>query len=334
MKAITVSAPGAPPQVSYSIPIPSPGPGQILVKTRYVAVNPVDAMISQFGSPFIPSWPLTPGCDASGIVVRVGQNAVSALGKEFNEGDEVCGCTRVGWSGFTAWGEYFLFDAHVCIPIPPSISLAAASGMGVGILSASLGIFSCLSIPLPDPARLAKKRGDWALVCGGAGNVGLFAVQLLKLCGFKVVATCSERNFGLVESLGADATISSALPHPSVVSSIQRIIATDSLIYAFDATSMNNTLISSLFSSLPPPPHPPLPSSPSSASPRLYTTTNSWDPLPQSSKTTHPFIATPIQLGPIGRPEAVALNGNLRRYIPVLYQLLESGKLVAGQYSI
>lgn len=86
-------------------------------------------------------------------------------------------------------------DAPVTIPKPPDISLAEASASGVGILTASLGVFDGLRVPLLDATALPEPRDEWALVFGGAGSVGQFAVQLLKVAGFKVVTTCSAKSF-------------------------------------------------------------------------------------------------------------------------------------------
>lgn len=51
-------------------------------------------------------WPLVPGCDAGGLVVKVGKNALNPLGTPFKEGDEVFGCTRLGCKGYSTWQEY------------------------------------------------------------------------------------------------------------------------------------------------------------------------------------------------------------------------------------
>lgn len=61
----------------------------------------------------IDSWPLTPGTDAAGIVVKAGKNAISPLGKPFKEGDRVFGCTRLGTAKYQAFQEYvctFVFN--------------------------------------------------------------------------------------------------------------------------------------------------------------------------------------------------------------------------------
>jgi NADPH:quinone reductase-like Zn-dependent oxidoreductase len=151
----------------------------------------------------VQSWPFIPGCDAAGTVVKVGANAVSALGTTWKTGDRVFGCTRLGVQGYTPWAEYFLFDAAVCIPLPDGLSLAEAAGTGVGLFTAALGVFDCLEIPLLDPDNLPGPRDEWAVVFGGAGSVGQFAVQLLRVAGFKVAATSSVKSFD-VRSVEAD----------------------------------------------------------------------------------------------------------------------------------
>lgn len=88
---------------------------------------------------------------------------------------------------------------------------------------------------------------------------------------------------------------------------------------AFDAVSINNALVSAVFASIP------------TSSPRLYTTTNDWDPLPESSLG---FTSSSILLGPIGRPDADKLNQRLNEFVPVIYKLLEAGKLKVGEYSV
>jgi NADPH:quinone reductase-like Zn-dependent oxidoreductase len=59
------------------------------------------------------------------------------------------------------------------------------------VQTACLGVFNGLNIPLPDAANLPAPSNEWALVLGGASSVGKIAVQLLKVAGYKVVASCS-----------------------------------------------------------------------------------------------------------------------------------------------
>ena len=53
----------------------------------------------------VESWPMTPGADIAGVVIKAGPNAVSPLGKEFKEGDGVFSCSRLGMKGYAPWAE-------------------------------------------------------------------------------------------------------------------------------------------------------------------------------------------------------------------------------------
>lgn len=86
-------------------------------------------------------------------------------------------------------------DAAVTIPKPANITLAEASTAGVGVITAFLGIFDGLNIPLVDPDNLPSAKDEWVLVFGGASAVGKFAVQTLKAAGYKVATTCSAKSF-------------------------------------------------------------------------------------------------------------------------------------------
>jgi NADPH:quinone reductase-like Zn-dependent oxidoreductase len=58
-------------------------------------------MMAEWGI-LVDSWPLVPGVDAAGVVIKVGEKAAS----RFKVGDEVCGCTRLGMAGYSTLEEY------------------------------------------------------------------------------------------------------------------------------------------------------------------------------------------------------------------------------------
>lgn len=93
---------------------------------------------------------------------------------------------------------------------------------------------------------------------------------------------------------------------------------------AFDAVSVNNSLLVALFGAL---------ASASEGTTRLYTTTNDWDPIPVSTAA-NSFEVHLIQLGPIGRPEAKDLNKRLGEIVPVVYELFSNGKLKPSELSV
>lgn len=213
-------------------------------------------------------------------------------------------------------------QAGVAVPIPPALSLEQAAGMGVGLLTAAEGVFTCLGLPLPDIAASTPTRDlmeqPWALVLGGASSVGFNAVQLLLACGLRVVATCSPRSNALLENLGVRC-VSYALLEQEIIGEVAQI--TDRrLQYVFDAVGSNNGLISGLFEAA------------SGGNEVMFTTTNAFEPLPAFDG----LYAKAIQLGPIGQPgpEAKQLNDAISRYIPLLYRLLDFCKVGAGPYQV
>src|ERR1700753_3263279 len=120
MKAAIVDTQGAELKIG-DVPVPEPADDQILVKSIYAAINPVFVMHCALSSTLlidyrdnlmvdsgilVLSWPFIPGCDAGGVVVKAGKNAISTLGTAFKEGDQVFGCTRLGSPGYSTYEEY------------------------------------------------------------------------------------------------------------------------------------------------------------------------------------------------------------------------------------
>ncbi|KNG83460.1 alcohol dehydrogenase [Aspergillus nomiae NRRL 13137] len=164
---------GQPPKlVRESIPVPSPGPGQVLVKVSHVAQNPTD--VQSFDSNAFGDGTVL-GCDFVGEVVQVGAGVT-----RLTKGDIVAALI---WGGETK--SLGLASRELTVP------LAAAT--------AWLALFS------PDCLNLdrAKAQGKSVLVWGGSTSVGLYSIQIASLYGFDVITTCSPQNAELVRSYGA-----------------------------------------------------------------------------------------------------------------------------------
>jgi NADPH:quinone reductase-like Zn-dependent oxidoreductase len=215
--------------------------------------------------------------------------------------------------------------------VPPNLSLEEASTLGAALLTASLGIFSCLNIPLPNPdtplPHATDSTGPWALVLGGASSVGFAAVQLLIVSGFRVVATCSERSKPGLEKLGVKC-VSYALAQEEVIAQIVGVTG-GGLECVFDAVGMNGEIVLPLLDAIE---RSAAVAGMQGKNKLAFTTTNAYAPIPAAES----LVAKAIQLGPIGQPgpEASALNDTLSEYIPVLYKLLESGKVGVGSFQV
>ncbi|KAJ5287936.1 Polyketide synthase enoylreductase [Penicillium angulare] len=181
-------------------PIPEFNPGQMLVKTHAVALNPCDwKMPLRF-----PTEGLWDGCDFSGTVVALGSQAAQA--GRFRLGDRVFGAVQGSnqtdpQSG--AYCEYIRVFPDFTFHIPDDMSFTTAPAIsGTGI--ATLGVALFWSLQLQGTLDKPITKPEDVFVYGGSSTIGLIAIQILKLCGYRVITTCSSRNFDLVRSYGAD----------------------------------------------------------------------------------------------------------------------------------
>ncbi|OCK83204.1 GroES-like protein [Lepidopterella palustris CBS 459.81] len=316
MKGVAISQVGSPAVVVDDLEIPEPDENQVLVKSIYTAINPVDSYMAMSGI-LVVDWPFILGCDAAGIVVKAGSAASTPLGP-LKPGDEVCGCTRLGTKGHSTCQEFFLMDAALTIPKPKNISLPQAATIGVGAYTACLGVFNGLRLPLPSPSDLPTPRDEWALVIGGASSVGKYAVQLLVALGFKVITTCSARSNEVVRAIGASANIDYKKSQEDQISEILSVTG-GRLGRIFDSTAANHDFAKAVFKQTP-------------GSSKLFATTCDWIPMPETDF--EGGIPYQIKLGSIGQPDAAELNQNINSFISLIVGLVEAGKIVPSDYDI
>ncbi|KAI4098847.1 MAG: hypothetical protein LQ339_006250 [Xanthoria mediterranea] len=175
---------------------------QLLIKAHAWAMNPVDHMIQDTPLDFI-TYPLVLGEDIAGTVEHVGSTAAS----KFKPGDRVLGLA-LGSATFKpeqgGFQDYVVLHDFMTCKIPDSMSFTEAAVFPLCIATAAIGLFSKEYLGLPFPALNPTDSGKTVFVWGGSSAVGSNAIQLSKAAGFKVVTTCSSRNYDFVKSLGAD----------------------------------------------------------------------------------------------------------------------------------
>lgn len=190
MAAIQVHAYGGADRLTLDqIPRPEPGDGEALVRVRAAGVNPIDWKLREGAmKDFMPmSFPYVPGVELAGVVERVGPGVTAV-----RPGQEVFGRAARG-----SYAAYALAPARDLAPKPAAVSFDEAAAIPLGATTAWQGLF--------DHGHLA--RGQRALILGGAGGVGHFAVQFARWTGAEVVATASARNADYVRALGAHTVI-------------------------------------------------------------------------------------------------------------------------------
>lgn len=178
-------------------PIPTLRDDYILVKNVAVGLNPTDWKHVAFLSP--PG--VLVGCDYAGVVEAVGKD----VKKPFKKGDRICGfahgCNSVQPEDGT-FAEFIVVKGDLQMKIPDHLSFQEAATLGVGINTVGQGLYQSLKLQLPtEPVTDSTP----VLIYGGSTATGTIAIQFAKLSGYKVITTCSPRNFDLVRSLGADA---------------------------------------------------------------------------------------------------------------------------------
>jgi len=129
MKAIIQDGPG---KLLYlkEVPTPEPGPDEVLIKMSYAPVNPSDLSFLQGTFAGRPDYPLIPGIEGSGMVVKSGRGIIGKLRK----GKRVA-CTASGYRGGT-WAEYMVTPAVRTIPLDKGISSEQGSMLFVNPLTA------------------------------------------------------------------------------------------------------------------------------------------------------------------------------------------------------
>jgi NADPH:quinone reductase len=188
--AVIATAYGGPEVLSLTeVPVAEPGPGQALVSVRAAGINPVDYKMYSGAFGTDPAkLPMRLGFEAAGVVLAAGPGAAGPAGP-IAAGDEVIAFRVSG-----AYATDLVTDGSALVPKPAALDWPQAAGL---MLTGATAWHALVA------ARVGG--GDTVLVHGGAGGVGLMAVQLAVARGAKVVATASQAKHDLLSELGATA---------------------------------------------------------------------------------------------------------------------------------
>jgi len=189
MKAIRLEAFGGPEQLRYEeVPRPEPGAGEALIQIHATSANPIEWLIrSGVMQQIMPvRLPYTPGSDLAGVVESVGEG-VTAL----QVGQEVYGTVDSIHGG--AYAEYIALPVAQLALKPKTLDFAQAASIPVVALTSWQSLFE----------KADLRAGQSVLIHGGAGGVGMFAVQFARWKRAHVIATASAKDLEFVRSLGA-----------------------------------------------------------------------------------------------------------------------------------
>ena len=195
MKAAYIQQPGPPENIRFGdLPKPKPAAGQVLVKVKAVALNPVDTYIRAGMYPFELPQPFVVGCDLAGVV----EGARRRTPTKFRKGDRVWGSNQglLGRQG--TFAEYAAVDECWLYPTPDEVSDEDAAAVALVGITAHLGLFR----------EGQLKMGEAVFVGGGTGGVGSCAVQMARAQGARVLATAgSPEKVELCRQLGANVAL-------------------------------------------------------------------------------------------------------------------------------
>jgi NADPH2:quinone reductase len=190
MKAVVCEAFGRPEvlAVREAPDPPPPAAGELQVRIRARGVQYVDVLMLAGKYQFRPEPPFIPGSEGAGEVVAVGSGASG-----FSPGDRVMSRHRLG-----AFAELGNSKADDCDLIPSALSLEEAAVFRNAYHTAYHALLQ----------RGRLKAGEWVLIHGAAGGIGLPAIQIAKLFGAHVIATAStEEKRSVCLEEGADHAI-------------------------------------------------------------------------------------------------------------------------------
>jgi NADPH2:quinone reductase len=172
MKAIQIHSTGGPEVLQLAdLPIPLPGPGQVLLRIEATGVNFIEIYFRK--GVYKTSLPIIPGSEAAGTVEELGPGVTG-----FAAGDAVVSTSVIG-----SYAEYALVPAAQLVKVPEGLSLEHAAAAMLQGMTAHYLAYS--TFPL--------KKGDTALVHAGAGGVGLLLTQIAARIGARVITTVSTK---------------------------------------------------------------------------------------------------------------------------------------------
>src|SRR5580704_11414546 len=170
MKAIQIRATGGPEVLELAeLPIPVPGPGQVLIRIEAIGVNFIEIYFRK--GTYKSALPLTPGSEAAGTIEELG-SGVSG----FKAGDSVASVAVLG-----SYAEYALVPAAQLVKVPAGLSPEKTAAAMLQGMTAHYLAYSTYQL----------KAGNTALVHAGAGGVGLLLTQMAVRLGARVITTVS-----------------------------------------------------------------------------------------------------------------------------------------------
>ncbi|KAL3473152.1 chaperonin 10-like protein [Aspergillus californicus] len=237
-------------------PVPTAGPGEIVVKNAAVAINPLDTHMQDVGV-FVQQWPTVFGCDVAGIVHETGPDV-----QRFKLGDRVIGHAINLVTGRPQDGAYALytvvpankaailpdaisFTDGVVVPFAVETAVCALSLKEPGVAMPGVST-PALALPYPTLDDPVKSIEQTIVIYGGSSSVGSMTTQIATAAGIQVIAIAGAHNFAFSKRCGATEVFDHKDPAltEKVITAVQT--AGHEFIGIFDAVSTPDTYANDL----------------------------------------------------------------------------------------
>ena len=175
MTVIGISKPGGPEVLlPETRAVPTPGPGEILIKVMAAGVNRPDVAQRSGSYPPPPGASDLPGLEVAGEVAAVGPGVT-----RHKRGDKVMSLVAGG-----GYAQYCIAQDAQAMTVPPSLSMIEAAAIPETLMTVWHNVFE----------RGALKAGETLLIHGGSSGIGTMAIQLAKAFGAKVIVTVGSKD--------------------------------------------------------------------------------------------------------------------------------------------
>jgi len=194
LKAIRTHSFGGPEVLQLDeVDDPVPGPDEVVIDVGAAGVNPADTYMRNGTYAIVPDLPYIPGGDAGGIVAAIGAGVDT-----YSVGDRVFVGTALSFDLTGCYAEKVKRKASEVLPLPSSVSFAAAAAFGVSYTTAHYSLFE----------RGGARAGETVFIHGASGSVGTSAIQLAKRAELTVIGSGgTAKGLELVLAEGADLAV-------------------------------------------------------------------------------------------------------------------------------
>ncbi|MCO1659805.1 zinc-binding dehydrogenase [Pseudonocardia sp. S2-4] len=169
-------------------PTPEPGPGELLVRVGAAGVSFVDGLIVRGGYQVKPPLPFTPGSAVAGAVAAAGTGAPIAPGT----------AVLAPMRSFGGFASHVVVPATDVVPLPDGVDGAVAAAAAESYATLVFAVTH----------RVTIGAGEWVVVLGAGGGIGLAAVDVARSLGARVVAVASsESKRAAATAAGAEVAI-------------------------------------------------------------------------------------------------------------------------------